>query len=325
MRRVASLAAAVALLSATSAAFALEQTPVDPITTGSISSQSAQSQKVEDNAYIVQSQEGLPQVATLGGGFIEMLFSDSQSSEASQPQERAANTLSPREQRRLAREQLRAQRQAERNSAAQQSVAEPTQPQITISRAPTQAIQNEDPMNDNGYGSIYGAATTYMAYHQGAAGIRPAEMQIDPQYLRQMVSYNSPHAPGTIVVDTDNRFLYLVQGNGQAIRYGVGVGRPGFEWNGVKNVSMKREWPDWRPPAEMLKRRPDLPRYMAGGPENPLGARAMYLGTSIYRIHGSNEPETIGQAVSSGCIRMRNEDVIDLYDRVRVGAKVIVL
>jgi len=130
---------------------------------------------------------------------------------------------------------------------------------------------------------------------------------------------------GTLVIDTNNRFLYYVQGGGRAIRYGVGVGRPGFEWAGVKSVSEKKEWPDWRPPAEMLARRPELPAFMAGGPENPLGARAIYLGSSLYRIHGSNEPGSIGTAVSSGCIRMRNEDVIDLYERVKVGTKVIVI
>ena len=118
--------------------------------------------------------------------------------------------------------------------------------------------------------------------------------------------------------------MYYVLGDGKAIRYGVGVGRPGFEWSGTKTITAKREWPDWRPPSEMLKRRPDLPRYMPGGPENPLGARAMYLGSSLYRIHGSNEPDTIGQAVSSGCIRMLNDDVVDLYSRATVGAQVIV-
>jgi len=142
---------------------------------------------------------------------------------------------------------------------------------------------------------------------------------------RQVVSFPSRFAPGTIVVSTSERRLYYVLGRGQAIQYGIGVGRPGFEWAGTKTVTMKREWPDWRPPAEMLRRRPDLPRYMPGGPDNPLGARALYLGSSLYRIHGSNEPETIGQAVSSGCIRMTNEDVIDLYNRVRVGTRVVVL
>jgi lipoprotein-anchoring transpeptidase ErfK/SrfK len=142
---------------------------------------------------------------------------------------------------------------------------------------------------------------------------------------RQVVEFRGRFAPGTIVVSTEERRLYYVLGNGQAIQYGVGVGRPGFEWSGTKSISMKREWPDWRPPAQMLKRRPDLPRYMAGGPDNPLGARAMYLSGSLYRIHGSNEPETIGQAVSSGCIRMTNEDVVDLYSRVKVGTRVVVL
>jgi len=141
---------------------------------------------------------------------------------------------------------------------------------------------------------------------------------------REVVSFDGRYAPGTIVVSTSQRRLYFVLGDGKAIRYGVGVGRPGFTWAGTQSITMKREWPDWRPPAAMLKRRPDLPRYMKGGPDNPLGARAMYLGSSIYRIHGSNEPETIGEAVSSGCIRMTNDDVIDLYNRAKVGARVIV-
>jgi len=141
---------------------------------------------------------------------------------------------------------------------------------------------------------------------------------------RETVAFNGAYAPGTIIVSTSERRMYYVLGNGQAIRYGVGVGRPGFSWGGTQTITMKREWPDWRPPSQMLKRRPDLPRYMPGGPDNPLGARAMYLGSTLYRIHGSNEPETIGQAVSSGCIRMLNEDVIDLYERARVGTRVIV-
>jgi lipoprotein-anchoring transpeptidase ErfK/SrfK len=148
---------------------------------------------------------------------------------------------------------------------------------------------------------------------------------MDPRFLPQTVAYDGAENPGTIVIDTPQHFLYLVQPGGTARRYGIGVGRPGFTWAGVKTISAKREWPDWRPPPEMLQRRPDLPVFMAGGPENPLGARAMYLGSSLYRIHGSNEPWTIGTAVSSGCIRMRNEDVIDLYGRVKVGTKVIVI
>jgi lipoprotein-anchoring transpeptidase ErfK/SrfK len=148
---------------------------------------------------------------------------------------------------------------------------------------------------------------------------------LDPRYQRQEVAYDGRHAPGTIVVHTPSKFLYLVQPGGRAIRYGIGVGRPGFTWAGMKTVSMKREWPSWTPPREMLKRRPDLPRHMVGGPANPLGARALYLGSSLYRIHGTNEPHTIGQSVSSGCIRMMNEDVIDLYNRTKVGTKVLVI
>src|SRR5215211_6353706 len=141
---------------------------------------------------------------------------------------------------------------------------------------------------------------------------------------RQLVSFTAGYAPGTVVVSTSQRRLYYVLGGGQAISYGIGVGRPGFTWAGTRAITMKREWPDWRPPAQMLKRRPDLPRHMKGGLDNPLGARAMYLGGSLYRIHGSNEPESIGQAVSSGCIRMTNDDVIDLYERTRVGTRVVV-
>jgi lipoprotein-anchoring transpeptidase ErfK/SrfK len=153
----------------------------------------------------------------------------------------------------------------------------------------------------------------------------PSHAAFDPKFEKQLVEYRGNEKAGTIVVDTPNKFLFLVQGNGKALRYGIGVGRPGFAWSGVKQISAKREWPDWTPPAEMLVRRPDLPRHMEGGPQNPLGARAMYLGSSLYRIHGSNEPWTIGTNVSSGCIRMRNEDVIDLYGRVNVGARVVVI
>jgi lipoprotein-anchoring transpeptidase ErfK/SrfK len=153
----------------------------------------------------------------------------------------------------------------------------------------------------------------------------PAQRPLDPKYEKQVVEYHGKEGPGTIVIDTPNKFLFLVQGDGKALRYGVGVGRPGFTWSGVKTVSAKKEWPAWTPPPEMLARRPDLPRHMEGGPQNPLGARAMYLGSSLYRIHGSNEPWTIGTNVSSGCIRMRNEDVIDLYGRVGVCAMVVVI
>ena len=142
---------------------------------------------------------------------------------------------------------------------------------------------------------------------------------------RRTVIWTHGQTPGTIVISTSQRRLYYVLGHGQALEYGVGVGRQGFSWSGTKTVSMKREWPDWTPPSQMLQRRPDLPRHMAGGIDNPLGARALYLGSSLYRIHGSNEPDTIGAAVSSGCIRMTNNDVVDLYNRVKVGTKVVVL
>jgi lipoprotein-anchoring transpeptidase ErfK/SrfK len=141
---------------------------------------------------------------------------------------------------------------------------------------------------------------------------------------RTTVNYTGTHRPGTIVINTAERRLYLVQENGSALRYGIGVGRVGFTWKGTKTVTAKKEWPSWTPPPQMLKRQPNLPRHMPGGIENPLGARAMYLGSSLYRIHGSNEPETIGQAVSSGCFRMTNDDVVDLYNRVRIGATVVV-
>jgi lipoprotein-anchoring transpeptidase ErfK/SrfK len=140
-----------------------------------------------------------------------------------------------------------------------------------------------------------------------------------------VVDYVSHRAPGTVIIDTRNTFLYLVLNEKRAVRYGIGVGREGFTWSGEQIVARKTEWPDWRPPAEMLSRQPYLPRFMAGGSGNPLGARAMYLGETEYRIHGTNKPDTIGKRVSSGCIRLTNEDVIDLYDRVNVGAKVIVL
>nr|CAD6423423.1 L,D-transpeptidase [Rhizobium sp. Q54] len=164
------------------------------------------------------------------------------------------------------------------------------------------------------------------------ASVRPNKVvrsQIEPQFLPQAVAFETKHGPGTIVIDTNNRFLYLVTGNGQARRYGVGVGKPGFEWAGTHRITRKAEWPRWTPPKEMVAREAAkghvLPASMEGGPANPLGARAMYLGSTLYRIHGTNAPWTIGSAVSSGCIRMRNEDVVDLYERVKVGTKVIVM
>jgi lipoprotein-anchoring transpeptidase ErfK/SrfK len=171
-------------------------------------------------------------------------------------------------------------------------------------------------------GGSQSAAPQRQAYAPDAEAMRYAA---DPRYNRQIVDYHGQEKPGTVIINTPERMLYLVEPDGRALRYGIGVGRPGFTWAGVKSVTMKKEWPEWRPPDEMLRRRPDLPHYMPGGPENPLGARALYLGDTLYRIHGSNEPWTIGTQVSSGCIRMRNEDVIDLYDRVPVGARVIVI
>lgn len=153
-----------------------------------------------------------------------------------------------------------------------------------------------------------------------------AEEEMLPVELRpQPVFFRSNEPPGTIIVHTEERFLYVVQGNGQAIRYGIGVGREGFTWQGLLKVSRKAEWPDWRPPPEMIERQPYLPRFMAGGPGNPMGARALYLGDTVYRIHGTNQPRTIGYAVSSGCFRLVNRDVIDLFNRVPVGTKVVIL
>ena len=170
--------------------------------------------------------------------------------------------------------------------------------------------------------SIFDPAAQGPAPTLGADG-RPLVSPIP----REMVAYEGPYEdePGTIVISTQDKRLFLIMPNREALMYGVGVGRPGFEWSGEKRIVAKREWPDWTPPPEMIKRRPDLPRHMAGGLENPLGARAMYLGGTMYRIHGSNEPDTIGQAVSSGCIRMTNDDVQDLYDRVKVGTRAVVL
>ncbi|HEY9455474.1 MAG TPA: L,D-transpeptidase [Bradyrhizobium sp.] len=149
--------------------------------------------------------------------------------------------------------------------------------------------------------------------------------ELPARLRRQVVNYSTREAPGTIIIDTPNTYLYLVLGNGQAMRYGIGIGRDGFTWSGTQTITRKAEWPAWTPPPEMIARQPYLPRHMAGGPGNPLGARAMYLGGTIYRIHGTNAPETIGTRVSSGCLRLTNEDVKDLYSRVNVGTKVIVL
>jgi lipoprotein-anchoring transpeptidase ErfK/SrfK len=231
---------------------------------------------------------GATQQPRLGGGFIEFLFGNA----AREPAVPRAYQPNPDEQ-----NYARSYRQAEPDYGPQQQ----PEPQQT---------------------ALYNTATpNYAPSSQGDMAHPP----VDPKYDRQEVDYRGPEKPGTVVIDTPNHFLYLVEDNGQAMRYGIGVGRPGFTWQGVKTISAKKEWPDWYPPVEMIQRRPDLPRWMAGGPENPLGARAMYLGSSLYRIHGSNEPWTIGSNVSSGCIRLRNADVIDLYGRVQVGTKVVVM
>ncbi len=151
------------------------------------------------------------------------------------------------------------------------------------------------------------------------------KVRLDAKFMRQVVPFRTDQAAGTIIINTGEKFLYLVLGKGKALRYGIGTARDGFEWSGTHRITRKAEWPGWTPPAEMKKRQPDLPDYMPGGIRNPLGARALYIGSTLYRIHGTNEPWTIGGDVSSGCIRLVNDDVIDLYERVKIGAKVIVL
>ena len=197
----------------------------------------------------------------------------------------------------------------------------------TLTRQPfDRSWQDAAPEYDRAPERLYGPQP-YLLSRRDAPDVRetPARPAFDPRFAKQTVDYITDEKPGSIVIDTRARYLYLVQEDGKAIRYGIGVGRVGFTWSGIKTVSQKREWPDWTPPPEMLKRRPDLPTWMAGGVDNPLGARAIYLGSTLYRIHGSNEPWTIGQAVSSGCFRMRNDDVMELYDKVKIGTKVVVI
>ena len=261
----------------------------------------------------------------LGGGFIQMLFGGAPR-EAAVPRAYAPN---PDERSAPSGYQPAA---AQPDYGPQRQVAAPDYgPEQTQPTAPPQRLAL--------FGNLFNSASSNVSYSNASYG-NPAPSpqsydptgqgeathpQVDPKFDRQVVDYRTTEKAGTVVIDTPNHFLYLVQENGKAMRYGIGVGRPGFTWQGVKTISAKKEWPDWIPPTEMIQRRPDLPRYMAGGPENPLGARAMYLGSSLYRIHGSNEPWTIGSNVSSGCIRLRNADVIDLYSRVQVGTKVVVM
>ena len=181
------------------------------------------------------------------------------------------------------------------------------------------------PLQPQAYPQDQSYSQGYDSYAPGYRRTPDEDAALPDRLRRQIVSFDRSEPAGTIVIDTGNTYLYYVLGNGRAIRYGVGVGREGFTWSGVQSVSRKAEWPDWHPPAEMIARQPYLPRFVAGGPGNPLGARAMYLGSSEYRIHGTNDPTTIGKFVSSGCIRMTNEDVTDLFSRVNVGAKVVVL
>ena len=191
----------------------------------------------------------------------------------------------------------------------------PQQPQVGSPPPPTDR-----------YGRpLYANADPYVGTEREAPQAGTPRFDIDPKFMRQEVDYRTAQEPGTVVIDTDRKFLYLVESNGKAMRYGIGVGRPGFTWAGIHKVTAKREWPDWIPPKEMLDRQPYLPHRMTGGPNNPLGARALYLGSTLYRIHGTNEDWTIGSNVSSGCIRLRNADVEDLYNRVPVGAKVVVM
>ncbi|HLQ91508.1 MAG TPA: L,D-transpeptidase [Xanthobacteraceae bacterium] len=224
------------------------------------------------------------------------------------------------------------------NPVPAQAYAQATYAQAPYAQAPARQVAANGPNLGGGFFEVlfggagnrdapprYEPAQRYETNFGMAPSAEPAQPAVDPRYLKQEVHYGGNERPGTIIINTNEKLLYLVQEGGTAVRYGIGVGRPGFTWSGVRPISRMREWPDWTPPPEMLKRRPDLPRHMDGGPDNPLGARAMYLGSSLYRIHGSNEPWTIGTNVSSGCIRMRNEDVVDLYRRVRVGTKVVVM
>ncbi|KQT82675.1 hypothetical protein ASG51_18445 [Methylobacterium sp. Leaf465] len=255
--------------------------------------------------------QGAPRPGAYGGGFLELLMSDRPGAQA--PRAMAERPIPGR---RLPEERAEARAPAAYAAAVRRQLhsgdrvpPEPEwepQAQIAPQRVPVRLA----------------ALPTAPAREPAVESIARAP---DARYARQVVAFDGPQRPGTIVVDTPGKVLYLVQPGHQAIRYGIGVGRPGFAWSGLKTISQKREWPDWTPPQEMIRRRPDLPRHMAGGPGNPLGARALYLGSSLYRIHGTNEPHTIGQNVSSGCIRMMNEDVIDLYERTPVGTRVEVL
>ena len=196
---------------------------------------------------------------------------------------------------------------------------------LMVSAMMTSTTSFADPLGFAGPFFVPGAVVEEDLAEIGDRGRRARWIPISLHLRRQIVDYSTREAPGTIIIDTPRTYLYLVLGGGRAIRYGIGVGREGFTWSGVRTIERKTEWPDWIPPAEMLERQPYLPRFMAGGPGNPLGARAMYLSGTLYRIHGTNDPSTIGKRVSSGCIRLMNEDVVDLFAHVNTGTKVVVL
>jgi len=247
----------------------------------------------------------------LGGGFIEFLLGGADE----RPRGRPHAVAMPSSVEPLARE---------RDPAAY--VARPAPPPVALRPEPAGEEPRPGPI-ERIYAPTQTSAPTRTSVPTRTASLPPVRPMsaMDPEFLPTVVKYDGPEGPGTVIINTQERFLYHVMEGGHAKRYGIGVGRPGFTWAGTHKVTAKREWPDWYPPEEMLKRQPNLPRFMPGGPENPLGARALYLGSTLYRIHGSNEPWTIGRAVSSGCIRMRNQDVMDLYDHVNVGAKVVVI
>jgi lipoprotein-anchoring transpeptidase ErfK/SrfK len=273
-----------------------------------------------DQGAVSQPQRYAAQQSNLGGGFIQLLFGGAPR-EAAVPrayQPNADERSSPRGYQPAATQpDYGPQQQASAPDYGPDQTAAPA-------AAPQRVALFGNLFGDTSYGNTSYSNTAPQSYAPSSQG-ETAHPPVDPRFDRQVVDYRTTEKPGTIVIDTLNHFLYLVQESGKAMRYGIGVGRPGFTWQGVKTISAKKEWPDWYPPTEMIERRPDLPRYMAGGPENPLGARAMYLGSSLYRIHGSNEPWTIGGNVSSGCIRLRNADVSDLYSRVQVGTRVVVM
>jgi lipoprotein-anchoring transpeptidase ErfK/SrfK len=262
-------------------------------------SQSADAAAAASSTAVTQQRYAQASQPNLGGGFIEFLFGGVADRPAAQAYQPAPSPDQPA-------------------PALHQDTMIASAPPDDAS---TQSPASDPPATGDETQQAYAPPQGYAPSAQDDT----AQGQVDPKFNRQVVAYTGSEPPGTIIVDTPDKFLFLVQEHGTALRYGIGVGRPGFTWAGVKTVTAKREWPDWRPPAAMLKRQPELPRFMAGGPENPLGARALYLGSTDYRIHGSNEPWTIGTNVSSGCIRLRNADVIDLYNRVKVGTKVVVM